>query len=82
MCLFTGITFKCHFSPGLPNGSPKIKTLVVPKLWRLISFSNQVFFENARAISYSLQKDLSNGVKHASIKLHLSLAFKAFMVRS
>jgi hypothetical protein len=47
---------------GLSSGSPKIGTLVVPKLWMLISFSNQVFFENVRTISYNPQKELSNGI--------------------
>jgi hypothetical protein len=27
----------------------------VPKLWRPISFSNQIFFENVRAITYILE---------------------------
>jgi hypothetical protein len=45
-----------------PNGSPKIGTLVVPKLWMLISFLNQVYIENVRKIFYNLQKDLSNNV--------------------
>ncbi len=55
---------------------------IVPKIWKLISFSNQVYFANARATSYSPQKDLSNGVYHAPIKIHLTLAFKGFVVRS
>jgi hypothetical protein len=53
--LFSGTTSKCHFSP-------KIGTLVVSKLWSFISFSNKVFFYNAKNIFYSLQKDLSNSV--------------------
>jgi hypothetical protein len=57
-----GITSKCHFSLGFPNESPKIGILIVPKLWTFISFSNQVYFENARAIYYSLQNDLFNGI--------------------
>ncbi len=48
----------------------------------LIFFSNQVFFENVREISYNSQKDLSNSVKHAPIRLHLTLAFKGFVVRN
>jgi len=47
----------CHFSPGLPSGS-----LVVPKLWTFISFSNHIYFENTRAMSYNPQKYLSNDV--------------------
>jgi hypothetical protein len=53
------------FFLGIPSGSPKIGTLVVPKLWLFIYFSNQVCFENAREISYSPQKDLSNNVYYA-----------------
>jgi hypothetical protein len=45
MCLSTGTTSKCHFSPGLPSGSPKIETFVVPKLWTFIYFSNQICFQ-------------------------------------
>ncbi len=57
-----GTTSKCHFSLGLPNGSPKTRTLIFPKLWTLISLSNQAFFENSRKIHNIPQKDLSNGV--------------------
>jgi hypothetical protein len=35
---------------------PKIRTLIILKLWMLISFSNQVCFENAREIYYILKK--------------------------
>jgi len=59
---FAGTTSKCHFSLGLPSGSPKTRTFVVQKLWMFISFSNQVYFENARVISYRPEKDLFNGV--------------------
>jgi hypothetical protein len=45
-----------------------------------IYFSNQVYFENVREISYSLQKDLSNFVLHDPIGTHLTLAFKGFVV--
>jgi hypothetical protein len=64
MCLSTRMTSKCHFSLRFPSGSgsPKIKTFVVPKLWTFLFFSNQVCFENARAISYSPKKDILNGV--------------------
>jgi hypothetical protein len=55
-------TSKCHFSPRLPSGSPKIGTLIIPKLWMFIYISNQVCFGNARAISYIPQKDLFTGV--------------------
>jgi len=48
-----GITSKCHFSPRLPSGNPKIGTLVVPKLWMLISFSNQTCIESATIIFYN-----------------------------
>jgi hypothetical protein len=50
LCLSTGTTSKCHFSPKLPLGTA---ILVFPKLWTFISFSNQVCFENERAMSYS-----------------------------
>jgi hypothetical protein len=48
--------------PKTPKWSPKIGILVVPEFWRLISFSNQVDFENVTATYYSLQKNLSNNV--------------------
>jgi hypothetical protein len=75
-----GTTFKCHFSPGLSLGSLKIRILVISKLWRLISFSNRVFFKNSRAIFYIPQKYFSNGLYHAPIEPHLTLAFKGFVV--
>jgi len=77
-----GTTSKCHFSPILPSGSPKIGTLVVPKLWTFISFSNQIFFKNSKIISYSPQKDLSKGLKHALIGPHLTPTFKGFVVKN
>jgi len=60
LCLLPkmGITSKCHFF----FGSPKTRTFVIPKLWTLIYFSNHVCFENVKAISYSSQKILSNGL--------------------
>jgi hypothetical protein len=33
------------FSPRLPNGSPKIGTFTIQKLWPLIYLSNQVFLK-------------------------------------
>ncbi len=53
LCFSTGTTSKCHFSPGLPGGSSKIGTLPIPKPWTFIFFSNKIYIENARAISYS-----------------------------
>ncbi len=47
---------------GLPSGSPKIGTLFVLKLWMFIFFSNHYCLKHARKISYSPQKDISNGV--------------------
>ncbi len=35
---------------------PKIGTFIILKLWMLISFSNQVCFENAKEIYYILKK--------------------------
>jgi len=68
--------------PRLPTGSPKIKTFVVSKLWTLISSSNQVFLEHARAIIYSLQKDLFNDASHALIGNHLTLILKGYVARN
>ncbi len=56
MCFFARTISKCHFPSKLPSGSPKTRTFFVPKLWMLISFSNQVYFGNARAISLALKK--------------------------
>ncbi len=43
LCFSMGITSKCHFSPRLPSGSPKIETLVVPKLWTFIYIYIYIF---------------------------------------
>ncbi len=43
---------------------------------------NQACLEHARAISYSSQKDISNGVLHAPIRAHVTLALKGFVVGS
>ncbi len=53
-----------------------------PKTLDVHFFSNQVFFENPKAIFYRSQKYFSNGVYHTPIKVHLNLAFKGFMVGS
>ncbi len=50
------------FFPRLSSGHPKIGTFIVSKLWTLIFISNKICFENEMAISYSAQKNLSNGV--------------------
>jgi hypothetical protein len=63
-------------------GSPKIGTLIVPKLWTLISSSNQTFLEHAKKIFYSPQKDLSKGVLHSPIEDHLTPTLRGFMVES
>ncbi len=80
MCLSVKTTSKCHFSPQLRNGNPKTGTLIVPKLWTLISFSNQVFFECAKTLSYSSLKYLSNNIQHTPIGLHLTPTSKGFVV--
>jgi hypothetical protein len=71
------------FFSKLPNGSPKIGvTFIIPKLWLFISFSNQTCLEHAKAISYSLQKNIFNGAWHAPIKAHLTVAIREFVVES
>jgi hypothetical protein len=69
-----------------PKGSlltrPQIGPLVVLELWMFIFLRNQFVYENSKAISYSLQKYLSNGLLHALIEVHLTLPFKEFMIRS
>jgi hypothetical protein len=57
-----GDYIQMSLSPGFPNASPKIATLLVSKLWTLIYFSNKIFLENEKEISYSSQKYLSNDV--------------------
>jgi hypothetical protein len=66
-----------HFFES-PSGSLEIKTLVVPKISMLIFFSNRAYLEHKRKISYSPQKDISNGVFHA----YLTFVQKGFMVES
>ncbi len=61
ICAFLGDYMQMSLFSRFPNESPRIGTFVVPEFWMFISLSNQVFFENARAISYSPQKNLSNG---------------------
>ncbi len=82
MCLFIRTTSKCHFSLKLLSGSPKTRTFTIPKLWTPMSFSNQISFENERAISYSPWKYLSNSVYYGWIEPHLTPAFKGFVVGS
>jgi hypothetical protein len=57
-------------------------TLVVLKLWIIIFSSNQTCLEHARAISYNLQKDLSNDALHAPINNLFTLAPREFVVGS
>jgi hypothetical protein len=47
-----------------------------------ISSSNQACLEHARAIFYSFQKDIFNGVLQAPIRAHLALTLKGFVVGS
>ncbi len=77
-----GTTSKWHFSLGFPNGSPKIGTLVIRKLWTFISSSNQVFLEHMKKPSYSPQNDLFNNVLHAPIENHLTSTLRGFVVGS
>jgi hypothetical protein len=67
---------------GTPSGSPKIGTFVVPKLWTFIYFSNQIYFESVRKISYIPWIYISNNVYHALIEPRLTPTFKGCMVRS
>jgi hypothetical protein len=77
-----GATSEWHFLLRLLSGSVKIWILVILKLWMLIASSNQTFLKHEKALSYSLQKDLSKGVLHAPIGDHLIFALKGFLVRS
>jgi len=61
---------------------PQIGPFVVLELWMLISFLNQVVYENSKEISCSLQKYLSNDVSHTPIKAYLTLSFKEFVIRN
>ncbi len=70
------------FFLGFPSGSPKLGTLFVLKLWMLISSSNQICLNHERQISYSLQKNISKNVLHASIKSHLTPNLRGFVVGS
>jgi hypothetical protein len=72
-----GATSKWHFFLRLPNG-----ILVVSKLWTFIFFSNQIYLEYAREISYNPQKDLYNGALHAPIEDHLTPILRGFVVGS
>ncbi len=60
-------------------GTPKIGTHIVLKLLMTISSSNQAYLEHEKAISYNLQKYLSNDALHALNKDHLILALKGFV---
>jgi hypothetical protein len=77
-----GTISKWNYFLELPNGSPKIGTFIVPKLWVFISSSKQMRLEHVRAIFYIPQNDISNGVLHALIRTHLTLALKGFVVKS
>ncbi len=82
LCLSMRNICKCHFSSTLSNANFKIEILIVPKLWTIIFSSNQIYFENEKIILYSPYKDLSNGVYHTPIGIHLMFVFKGFMARS
>jgi len=47
-----------------------------------ISFSIQTCFEYVKAMTYSSQKDLSNGLLHAPIKDHSTFALRGFVFES
>ncbi len=79
--LHPNVTFP-QDSQGLQSGSLKTRTIVVPKLWRFISFSNPICFENARVIYYSAQKNLFNGAWKSLIESHLTPPFKGLVVGS
>ncbi len=59
LCLFVGTTPKCHFSLGLLNGSTKIRTLVIPKLWTFISLLNQSILKMQGKYLITLKKIFS-----------------------
>jgi hypothetical protein len=56
--------------------------LVVLKLWKVISSLKQTCLEHARAIFYSLERDLFKDVLHTLIKDHLAPTFSGFLVKS
>jgi hypothetical protein len=62
--------------------TPKIGTLVIPKLWMLISSSNQNYLEHMRALSYNPKKDISKGVSHVTIRDHLTPTLRGFVIGS
>jgi hypothetical protein len=86
LCLFAGTTSKCHFflglPSGLPNGSPKTKTLVVPKLWPFIFFSNQGFLKMWQEYLITFKNIFPIVYKHTPIRPHLTPTFQGFMVKS
>jgi hypothetical protein len=53
-----------------------------PKNLDVHIFLKSSLFDNAKEISYSLQKDLFNSVQRTPIKAHLTPAFKEFVVCS
>ncbi len=53
-----------------------------PKFWLIIYILNQACLEHAREISYSTQKDISNGVWQTLIKAYLAPTLKGFVVGS
>jgi hypothetical protein len=73
-------TSKWHFFLGFPNGSPKIGTHVIWKLWMFISSSNQAFLEHMKKPSYSPENDIFNSVLHAPIENHLTSTLRGFVV--
>ncbi len=73
-CRGNNLNYKKEAKPARKNRMNGLKTL--------ISFSNQVYFENVRKISYSPQIDIFIDLLHAPIGAHLTLAFKAFVVEN
>ncbi len=45
-------------------------------------FSNQIYFENVKAISYTPSKGFSNNVWHSPIGIHLTFDFKGFVMKN
>jgi len=68
MCFSARTTSKRHFSLRVPSASPKTRILVLPKLWKFISFSNKVFFflKCDHNILYPLKLSFQQCITHSN----------------
>jgi len=74
LCLFVGTTSKCQVDQNQDSYCFKNVDAHV--------FFKSSFLKNMRIISYSPPKNLSNGISHTPISVHVTPTFKEYMVKN